>query len=131
MLDKIGHINYWQKSAEEDWITVQTLFSEKRFLHSLFFAHLALEKLCKANWVRCNEENVPPKIHNLIKLIKTTDLDLTIIQLSFIEMFNDFQIEGRYPDYLFEVNKICTKERTNELLEKAKLIKICLQEKLQ
>ena len=131
MLDKKGHIDYWVKTAEDDWETLQILFTQKRYLHSLFWCHLMLKKNCKANWVRCNDENVPPKIHNLTKLIQQTDLIFNEEDIIFIKNFNDFQIEGRYPNYLFEMNEICTKERTSDLLEKAKLIKICLQEKLQ
>jgi HEPN domain-containing protein len=70
MMTKTEHIEYWIRSSEEDWETVTSLFTTKRYIHSLFFAHLALEKLCKALWVKSNESNIPPKIHNLVRLLQ-------------------------------------------------------------
>lgn len=131
MLTKKGHITYWQTSSEDDWRTVQWLFEGKRYLHSLFFAHLTLEKLCKAIWVKQNADNFPPKIHHLMKILQQTDVALLEEQIVFLQAFNDYQIEGRYPDYLFKINKICTYEHTQELLETVKIIRQCLQEKLQ
>ena len=49
----------------------------------------------------------------------------------FLEEFNDFQLEGRYPDYLFKINKICTLEYTMSIIKKVQEIKLCLIEKLQ
>ena len=130
-MTKNEHKNYWIKSSEEDWNTMSALFKSGRFVHALFFAHLSLEKLCKAIWVQDNEENFPPKVHNLLKLLSGTTIKLKDEELKFLNEFNDFQLEGRYPDYLFEINKLCTKEYTEVILEKVKLIKTCFQEKLQ
>ena len=100
-------------------------------MHCLFFAHLTLEKLCKAIWVKYNDDNFPPKIHNLVKIIRQTAVVLADEQIEFLQAFNDFQLEGRYPDYLFEIDKMCNKKHTAELLKTVKIIRICLQEKLQ
>ncbi len=69
MLAKLEHIYYWFKSSQDDWKTVETLFTSKRYLHSLFFAHLTVEKLCKAIWVKNNSDNFPPRTHHLVKII--------------------------------------------------------------
>lgn len=39
---------------------------------------------------------------------------------------NDFQMEGRYPDYNFLIYKICTQEYTKETLEKADKVRLWL-----
>jgi HEPN domain-containing protein len=64
-MNKQEHILFWKNSAKNDWKISQKLFHSKDYLYSLFFAHLVLEKLCKAHWVKDNPENFPPKIHNL------------------------------------------------------------------
>jgi len=130
-MSKVEHIEYWIKSANDDWETVNSLFETKRYAHSLFFAHLVLEKWCKAHWVKDNEENLPPRIHNLVKLVVSTKLNLSEKQLNFLREFNDFQLEGRYPDYQFELHKRCNVEYTQKLLETVNKIKLCLQEKMQ
>ena len=48
-----------------------------------------------------------------------------------LERMNDFQLEGRYPDYQFKIYQICTREFTTQILNKVKTIRICLLESLQ
>ncbi len=129
-MTKQEHIDYWIKSATDDWETVLSLFVTRRYTHYLFFAHLVLEKWCKAHWVKDNIENFPPRIHNLVKIAKLTNLGLSDEQMDFLRQFNDFQLEGRYPDYQFEIYKRCNANYTKQLLEQVNEIKLCLQEKM-
>ena len=131
MMSKQEHIQYWIKSANEDWDAVSSLFESKKYVHCLFFAHLVLEKWCKAHWVKDNENNTPPKTHNLVKLVSETKIELTETTIDFLREFNDFQLESRYPDYMFEINKRCNLEYTKLLLENVSKIVLCLQEKMQ
>jgi len=45
MLKKI--VEYWQKTAMRDYETMLGLFKIKRYPESLFFGHIALEKILK------------------------------------------------------------------------------------
>ena len=123
-------IEYWTSMAIDDWKSVEVLFKSKRYLHALFFAHLVLEKWLKAHWIKDNVENTPPKIHNLVKLAKSTTLNLSEEDLMFLEEFNAYQLEGRYPDYMTALNKICTKIYTKDLLDKVTILRECLQDKM-
>jgi len=67
---KSDHIEYWLKSAANDWETAEYLFQGKKYVYCLFLAHLVLEKLIKAHWVKDNDSNYPPKTHNLVYLLK-------------------------------------------------------------
>src|SRR5215471_311688 len=98
-MTKEEHIEYWITAAEKNLKTVKHLFNDKDFPEALFFAHLTLEKLCKAIWVKNNSENNPPKIHNLVRLLELARIELNDEQKDFFLMFNNFQLEGRYPDY--------------------------------
>ncbi|NQU81775.1 MAG: HEPN domain-containing protein [Bacteroidetes bacterium] len=66
MMIKQDYINFWIEQAEDDWTAVDTLFKGRNYLQSLFFANLVIEKLCKSLWIKYNQENVPPRTHNLI-----------------------------------------------------------------
>jgi len=77
MKTKQEHIDFWIEQAEDDWDAVGTLFKGKNYLQSLFFAHLVIEKLCKAIWIKHNQENVPPRTHNLIYLLSFTPVKLS------------------------------------------------------
>ena len=130
MMTKQQHIDYWVKTAEKDWIAVQQLFDAKSYVHSLFWAHLVLEKLCKAHWVKDNVENVPPKIHNLIVILETTKLQVSAIDLNFLRSMNQFQLEGRYPDYADTIYKNYKEDKTKIVIDNVKSRRIWLLENL-
>ena len=126
MMTKQQYIDYWITTAENDWETANVLFTMKRYSHCLFWAHLVLEKLAKAHWVKNHEENIPPKVHNVVWLLEESEVDISQENMMFLEMFNRFQLSARYPDYLRKIDKLCTKEFTKNQLDKAKEIRECL-----
>lgn len=81
-------------------------------------------------WVHHNESDQPPRIHNLVYLLKQTKVELTDEQLDFFLMFNDFQLEGRYPDYQRKIYRNCTRSISEELLNKANQHRLWLLSKL-
>ena len=126
MMTKKQHIAYWVDTAENDWGAVDAMFEAEYYPHCLFWAHLVLEKLAKAHWVRTHQENIPPKVHNVVWLLEEANIDLGEEMMKFLEDFNKFQLSGRYPDYTNNMDKMCTKEFTSEKLEKVKEVRICL-----
>jgi HEPN domain-containing protein len=130
-MTKQEYIDYWVSTSEDDWGTVEDLFKTKHYLQTLFFAHLVLEKLCKAIWVKYNESNHPSRVHNLAYLLKQTPIEISDPQMDFLLIFNDFQLEGRYPDYRKKIYKTCDEETTKSYLEQVKEHRIWLLSKLQ
>ena len=130
-MTKQDHINYWKLTSQKDWDAVGGLIKIRKYAHALFFAHLALEKLCKANWVKNNPENHPPRTHNLVKILSQTSAVFSEEDLGFLEEFNDFQLEGRYPDYMLKIYKVCNAKYTSTIMQKIKPIRQCLLKKLQ
>ncbi len=122
-MTKKEHIQYWVTTAEKDWKVVYDLYEAKNYVYALFFAHLVIEKLAKAIWVKNNEGDHPPRVHNVVYLLERANTIINDDQKKFLLIFNDFQLEGRYPDYKQKIFEICTKAKTNELLEKVKEIK--------
>ena len=131
MMTKQQYIDYWVETSENDWITVEALFAAKRYSHCLFWAHLVLEKLAKAHWVKNHEENVPPKVHNIVWLLEESEIEISSEYMMFLEVFNRFQLSTRYPDYLRKIDEFCTEELTINQLDKVKEIRQCLLNKLQ
>jgi HEPN domain-containing protein len=122
-MTKEEHIDYWLKSAEFDWEIVLKLFNSNDFVYSAFFAHLVLEKIAKACWVQNNQGNYPPKSHNIVYICEKANIVLDTEYFNFLTGFNDFQIEGRYPDYKFKLFLKLKKENASSLLEKVKEIR--------
>jgi HEPN domain-containing protein len=96
MIDIRKQINHWREGAVEDWQVAKELAGLGRTRHSLFFAHLALEKTLKAHICRVSE-NLAPRIHTLLRLAELARLELSKNQIEFMARFDRYQIEGRYP----------------------------------
>ncbi|HCO94380.1 MAG TPA: DNA-binding protein [Phycisphaerales bacterium] len=97
MVDVPKQIEYWRTSSDEDFAAAQSLLEKGHLRHSLFFAHLAIEKILKAH-VTKQTKDIPPRIHNLVRLAKLAQLNLNQDQLEFLREFNLYQLEGRYHD---------------------------------
>ena len=121
-MDKKEHINYWLKSAKHDLATAEDLIENKHYDWCLFIAHLVIEKTLKALWVRDNDNNIPPKVHNLLKLTELININLSDEQKMFLMNINDFNIEARYPDYKFSFHKKCTRKFTTETFNEIKIL---------
>ena len=109
------HIRYWIASAEHDLEAAQSLLASGRYDWCLFIGHLVLEKLLKAIYVR-EHQKIAPRIHDLVKLAKSTSLNLTDEQLVFLSEISDFNMEGRYPDEKNQFAQKCNKEFTTAYL---------------
>ncbi|MEW6200517.1 MAG: HEPN domain-containing protein [bacterium] len=110
---------YWLKSAEMDWETVEHLFRSKDYHWALFIAHLVLEKVLKAYYVK-HKRKEHPYGHNLVIIAEKSDLELTEEQLELLEIVNRFNIAVRYPDEKLSFYKKCTKEYTEKHIKKIK-----------
>jgi HEPN domain-containing protein len=102
------------------------MFKANDYIHALFFSHLVLEKLCKAHWVKNNAANTPPKIHNLTVLASQANLQLPERDLEFLSQMNQFQLEGRYPDYTNKLYKVFKAAQTKDILNKVNTLRKCL-----
>lgn len=99
MINVESHVEYWRTGAQEDWDVGTGLVRDGKTRHGLFFVHLALEKALKALVTRKTAE-VPPRIHNLIKLAELAGLRCDEEKTRLLADMNEYQLEGRYPSML-------------------------------
>jgi HEPN domain-containing protein len=104
---KEEHITYWRESAQHDMESSEIIFDSGRYDWCLFIGHLALEKILKAIFVDKNDNAMPPKIHNLVRLAEILEIELSEEQKLSLDRINDFNIQTRYPDYRLEFYKRC------------------------
>jgi HEPN domain-containing protein len=90
-------VNYWRKSSNEDFAAAESLLEKGHLRHCLFFSHLAIEKMIKAI-VTFETRDIPPRIHNLVRLAERAGLVLNPEQENFLREFGVYQLQGRYPD---------------------------------
>ena len=114
------HINYWLESAWHDYEVSESLFKSGKYDWCLFITHLVLEKTLKAVFVKNNQNKIPPKIHNLVRLAELSLLNLNEKQRIFLDEVNDFNLEVRYPEYKEEFYKNYSKEIAEKYLLESK-----------
>lgn len=112
-------VAYWIELAEQDLPVAESLLNNGHYMWCLYIGHLVLEKILKAKFVKDNE-STPPKVHDLLKLAKSTKLNLTTEDEEFFNRVTDFNIEARYTDYKSKFFKFCTKEFTETNFSKIK-----------
>lgn len=125
-MEKRDYIKYWVTTAEADLDAMESVFMAGRYDWSLFIGHLALEKILKAVWVKNNESDIPPKIHNLKKIADEANYSLTAEEALLLLEINDFNLEVRYPDYKYDFYKKCTKEFAEGYIAKIKEMFECI-----
>ena len=107
-MDIKEHIDYWLKSAAHDMEVAETLFKIRNTTGVYSLDIWLLKKSSKPFYVQSRKE-IPPQIHNLVRLAENTGLSFTDEQLALLADINDFNIETRYPDLKFKFYQICTR----------------------
>jgi HEPN domain-containing protein len=124
------HINFWITSADSDLDTAEKLLLAEKYEWCLFLGHLVLEKVLKAHYVKDNENRIPPRIHNLVKLAENTRIEMDESLKLFFNEVTDFNIEVRYPDYKFDFQKKCNKDFCLKKFSKIKEKFQCLKSQI-
>jgi HEPN domain-containing protein len=84
-------------SSEYDLTTAKNMLETGRYVYVIFMCHLALEKTLKAIVAEVTDK-VPPRTHNLIYLIKVSDLHIPQGLFDFIAKINNASVVTRYPE---------------------------------
>ncbi len=85
----------------------------------------------KAQWIKDNEGNVPPKTHNLQHIASQTKLQFDENVYSYLAVISSWNTETRYPDYKLKMYKTATGEYNNVALIKVEKIKKWMLNQLQ
>jgi len=129
-MKKKQSLQYWLQSAEDDWQVAGHLFEKGDYPYALFFGHLSIEKILKALYID-KLDKIPPHTHRLVYLAEKISLSLTDEQLELLEIITDFNMEARYPDEKFSFKKKCTRNFTENYLNKIDSMRKWLLKKIQ
>jgi len=114
-----ARIQYWVELADYDLETAKTMLTGKRYLYVGFMCHQVIEKSLKAVIAKgCANDEIPPKIHHLLKLADRAGLyhKMSEKQQAFIKELNPLNIEVRYPAYKEALSAGLTAEICEEFL---------------
>jgi HEPN domain-containing protein len=104
-------VQYWIDEAEDALTILDHLFEKGDYSYALFFGHLAIEKMLKGLYVENKGEHAPP-VHNLPRLARLADIQLSQERNDQLVLITAFNIEARYPDLKRSFRKKCTREYT-------------------
>lgn len=118
-MNNIDLMNFWLEASNNDYETMKLLFEGGKYTWSLFIGHLVIEKLLKALYAKNNKsEPYAPKIHDLLYLVEKIGLNITENQENDLSEITRFNIDGRYDDYKNSFYNLCTKEYTENSINK-------------
>ena len=98
-MTKEEHIKYWLESADLE--SAESILDSGRYDWCLFIGHLALEKILKAIFVDRNDNNMPPKIHNLVRLAELSKIVMDEDQKFHLDKITDFNIQTLITSWTF------------------------------
>ena len=79
------------------------MFESGRYLYVLFCCRQAVEKALKAIISQRTEE-LPPRIHQLKRLIEIAELDIDESEMEFLRELSSYYIQSRYPEEISEIS---------------------------
>ena len=111
-------IKYWLELSDYDIETASAMLITKRYLYVGFMCHQSVEKCIKAVMSAKNED-IPPKIHNLIRLAELSGLfdKMSDEQKQTLFVLNPLNIESRYPSYKEMLFSQLTKEKCEAIIK--------------
>jgi HEPN domain-containing protein len=105
----------WVDQARYDLETARAMLVSGRFLYVVFCCQQAVEKALKAVIVRKTGE-LPPRVHNLLRLAETARLEADHEQLRFLGELSAYYIQSRYPEEIKAAGATITQGLATEVL---------------
>lgn len=128
-MNSIDLMEYWFKSADEDYDTMLYMKAGKKNTWCLFMGHLVIEKILKGLYAKNNvDDPIAPKIHNLILLSQKANLEVPKEIREKIQIINTFNISARYDDYKRTFDEKCTDDYTSEQVKNVEEVRKWLKE---
>jgi HEPN domain-containing protein len=119
-------IAYWRDGSDEDMDVAVMILEKGRIRHALFFIHLALERILKAHVVKTTRQ-IPPKIHDLLRLADQSGLSLTPQEREWLGRIQQYCLAGRYPEF---TTRLPARAEADAEMEKAREVLTWLKNQL-
>lgn len=120
----------WLEQVKYDLDTAESMFETDRYVYTIFMCHLAIEKALKALIVE-KTGKAPPKIHNLIRLIKLSNAELNSNRLKFVSRLSLAGVVTRYPENLRKAISDYPRPVARDYLINTKDVVKCLKQQIK
>lgn len=109
----------WLKQSNNDIRAADIMFRNRQNIYAIFMAHLSIEKSLKGIYAIKKGKDAP-KVHNLILLIETTELDMPDNLYEFVVEINRLSIVTRYPDDLKRMSREYNRTVVDGMIKKCR-----------
>lgn len=113
---------YWIDDSNSKFDTAKVLFKRRKFVDSMFYLHLSIEKMIKGLFVNQMQKESPFGHNLLIIISEITSISVHDEYKQLLGEINNFNITTRYDDYQLSFHKICTKKFAKTYLSKGEEI---------
>lgn len=114
-------IAYWRQLAALDLESARRSLRGESYLHCIFGCQQALEKLLKALVVKATGQ-VPPRVHNLIRLAGLAGVTLEPEQEQLLSKLSLEYIEMRYPEELESLAEVNSRPAAEDHLQQTEAL---------
>ena len=123
---------YWIGLSDYDIDTADAMLASQRYVYVVFMCHISLEKMLKACVTELTDLDMPPKIHNLVRLAEIASVlnSMTDEQRRFLIRLNDQQVATRYPEELSALFNVYTRAFVESILASTKELRTWLRHQL-
>ena len=109
-------VRSWIERSQYDFDTAKAMLASGRYLYVVFCCQQAVEKALKAV-ITSRTGELPPRIHNLLRLAETAKLDLSTARLQFLGELSAYYIQSRYPEEMSSLASTITRETAQQTLK--------------
>ncbi|EKD99518.1 MAG: HEPN protein [uncultured bacterium] len=127
-MDKDDAVKHWLESAMDNLKLAEDLYKLGHNSWCLFMWHLTIEKTLKAIITQHGKDI--PYTHDLEKLAKIAELDLTETMANELKEISSYNLEARYDDYKLKFYKKATKEYTLDWISKCQEVLLWLKNRI-
>jgi len=106
---------HWVDQAKYDLDTARAMLESGRYLYVLFCCQQAVEKALKAV-VSGQTGQLPPRIHNLLRLAETAGIALSTTESQFLAELSAYYIQSRYPGAIEHEGAISARDIADETM---------------
>ena len=117
----------WFKQADYDLGTAESMLNTGSYIYTIFMCHLSLEKALKGVYASKLKKN-PPRTHNLNFICEMMDFDVPGKYQDFIDNLTNLSVPTRYPEDLEKLLTDFKKDTTREVFEQSKELLSWLKE---
>jgi HEPN domain-containing protein len=115
----------WVEFARQDLKDAEILFRQKSLRGCSWHCHQTIEKILKAIIIEKGKR--PRKIHDLIELLKDTEIELPEELMKFVEELDLYYLPPRYPDIYEQMKKYYSLKNIQRVFKLTKILFLWLK----